>query len=163
MAEFTKEEYLEMRRQGVSRNGITKAKGMKPGTLYYWLDKWGLKGSDAEREALTGGEKPQEAHADVFEVTSTQEGAEVSEPVQGHSEPSEDVSAEPQYIIIRIPVYFDELPNDKPSYDRDELIQSGVKRLQVAAAWAYRELLDLLGDVEVAQVQQFMNRKTGQQ
>lgn len=81
--------------------------------------------------------------------------------VQQHSEATE----ERDYITIRIPLRFEGLPateSGKVGFNRNELIENGVKSLQSAAAWAYKEMLELLADeATIERVENFMQRKIG--
>lgn len=52
MAKITKEQYLQARIDGKQRAQICAELGVSPGSLYYQLEKWGLKNPDNEQRAM---------------------------------------------------------------------------------------------------------------
>lgn len=176
---LTKEEYLAKRVAGMSRAQIAKELGISAPTLVYHLGKWGLKEAGTEQEAiaqLRQRVEPVEAPAPIevaVQVTKEAylktEDTNTSSPqtytqVVDNSETSE-ASEELEYITVRIPLRFDGYPpqeSGKVGFNRNELIENGVKSLQSAAAWAYKEMLELLDDeATIQRVESFMQRKIG--
>lgn len=68
-----------------------------------------------------------------------------------------------RYITVRIPLEYTKFPESSEilnASDRDGLIRNGVIFLQNAAAWATKDIIDIMGDVEVTPiVQKFIDRK----
>ncbi|WAH38591.1 hypothetical protein [Alicyclobacillus dauci] len=67
------------------------------------------------------------------------------------------------YITVRIPLEYTRFPDSTDilnSSDRDGLIRNGIIFLQNAAAWATKDILDIMGEVDaVPIVQKFIDRK----
>lgn len=49
---LTREEYLQKRLSGMSRSAVAKEQGIKPPSLYPYLERWGLREMDAEEREL---------------------------------------------------------------------------------------------------------------
>lgn len=195
----TKEEYLDLRADGLTKTLAFAKFHVGPVKGDELLREWGMGERATERAAVQQWklqrEVPLEPEAQAVapiksspidvSLQITKEAAvtseakdevahEISEPkfedtntsspqtytqVVDNSETSE-TSEELEYIPVRIPLRFDGLTGNKPSYSRDELIAYGLQYFQTAAAWAYKEMVDLLGDeATLERVENFIERK----
>lgn len=160
--DITKEQYLELRRNGMKRSDAQHKLGLNPATFYAFLKQWGIKDKDVEEKVLSAmreGEKVSKALSVDIGITATREPAMIMPPV---IKPTSDGT---KYVTVRIPVTSVEWPEQFQglptiTFDRDMLIQLGIICLQNAAAWAHRELVDILGEDTATQpLQAFMERK----
>jgi hypothetical protein len=177
MALFTlsREEYLDERRAGKTRQEIAKEHGINLPGLRYHLRKWDLldpaieeaemdKSSDAA--IFVGAETKEPEPIDVemhYEQTNATSAYDVAfqdalkETAAAMHLPDAAVShvvetdEHGHFVNIRIPVDFNGWPDSLKSelrtarINRDETILNGAQLLQNAIAWAWVELSDILG------------------
>jgi hypothetical protein len=174
--DITKDRYLEMRLQGLTRTEAMKQLGLSAVTFYAFLRQWGIKDRIVEErllDSLRGGQAPTKLSAEI-EVSVTTETDKV-EPNSSSYEQSytqvvdKSTEGEELYVTVRVPIRAaypmadavqkirDNLNN--PWVRRDQLFRLGMDCLCNAVAWAYKELVEIVGEGRLDTLQAYVDRK----